>query len=75
MTDIVHTAQESSAIALWQAYCEKKMALEDAADEIERLRAALRRIGNPGEDVDCSKEGHTVAVLVARAALGENSHD
>ena len=27
---------------LWQAYCEKKMALEDAQDEIEKLRAALK---------------------------------
>lgn len=39
MTDIAKAAQESSDLALWQAYCEKKMALEDAADEIERLRA------------------------------------
>ena len=29
-------------LVLWQAYCEKKMALEDAQDEIEKLRAALQ---------------------------------
>lgn len=29
-------------LVLWQAYCEKKMALEDAQDEIEKLRAALK---------------------------------
>lgn len=44
MTDIAKAAQESSDLALWQAYCEKKMALEEAADEIERLRAALRNL-------------------------------
>ena len=27
---------------LWQAYCEKKMELEEAQDEIKRLRDALR---------------------------------
>jgi len=31
-------------LVLWQAYCEKKMALEDAQDEIKKLRSALRRI-------------------------------
>ena len=46
MTDIAKAAQESSDLALWQAYCEKKMALEDAADEIKRLRKALRSIAN-----------------------------
>lgn len=44
MTDIAKAAQESSDLALWQAYCEKKMALEDAADEIERLRAECQRL-------------------------------
>ncbi len=29
-------------LVLWQAYCEKKMALEDAQDEIGKLRAALK---------------------------------
>ena len=29
-------------LLLWQSYCEKKMALEDAQDEIEKLRAALK---------------------------------
>ena len=44
MTDIAKAAQESSDLALWQAYCEKKMALEEAADEIERLRAECQRL-------------------------------
>ena len=29
-------------LLLWQSYCEKKMALEDAQDEIEKLRAAVQ---------------------------------
>ena len=29
-------------LVLWQAYCEKKMALEDAQEEIEKLRAAVQ---------------------------------
>jgi len=30
-------------LLLWQSYCEKKMALEDAQEEIEKLRAALKK--------------------------------
>jgi len=29
-------------LLLWQSYCEKKMALEDAQEEIEKLRAAVQ---------------------------------
>ena len=44
MTDIVKEAQANSDLALWQAYCEKKMALEDAELERDRYRAALEKI-------------------------------
>lgn len=42
----------------------------EAADEIERLRAALWRIGLPNAKgiVYCA-DGHEMAVLTARAAL------
>jgi hypothetical protein len=53
-------------LVLWQAYCEKKMALEDAQDEIEKLRAALRSIA---ANTCCNRCQE--AALVARAALGE----
>jgi len=42
-------------------------------DEIERLRAALRRIAHaPCGKVYCA-DGHEEAVLIARAALGEKT--
>jgi hypothetical protein len=43
----------------------------EAADEIERLREALRRIAHaPHGKVFC-RDGHEEAFLIARAALGE----
>ena len=44
MTDMNEIVQEAK-IALWQAYCDKKIELENAQEEIERLRSALRKIG------------------------------
>jgi hypothetical protein len=44
MTDMNEIVQEAN-IALWQAYCDKKIELENAQEEIERLRSALRKIG------------------------------
>ena len=41
----------------------------DAANEIERLRAALHRIGLPRAKVFYCRDGHEEAVLIARAAL------
>ena len=44
-------------------------------DEIERLRAALRRIAHaPHGKVYCA-DGHEEAVLIARAALGEKADE
>ena len=44
-------------------------------DEIERLRAALRRIAHaPHGKVYCA-DGHEEAVLIARAALGEKANE
>ena len=44
---------------------------EDMADEIERLRAALRQISHaPNGKVHCA-DGHEECVLIARAALRE----
>jgi hypothetical protein len=37
-------------LALWQAYCEKKMALEGAQDEIKKLRAALKECADDLEE-------------------------
>ena len=42
--EIKRKALESSSIALWSAYCDKKMELEDAQDRIEALEAALRKL-------------------------------
>lgn len=41
--------------------------------EYARHTDALRRIAMPGKDVDCTKEGHMVAVLIARDALKEDA--
>ena len=40
--DFVAEANAKSAAALWVAYCDKKMELEDAQDRIEKLEKALR---------------------------------
>ncbi len=37
--------------------------------EVERLRAALRRIGMPLNKVAFCRDGHEIAVLLARNAL------
>ena len=42
--EIKRKALESSGIALWSAYCDKKMELEDAEDRIELLERVLTEI-------------------------------
>ena len=42
--EIKRKALESSGLALWSAYCDKKMELEDAEDRIEALEAAIRKL-------------------------------
>ena len=70
MADIAKAAQESSDLALWQAYCEKKMALEDAADEIERLRRErdMWRQENLKKQIACEQMGARIVVLEASEA-------
>jgi hypothetical protein len=53
----------------------KQWVYREAADEIERMRDALRRISHaPRGKVYCA-DGHEEAVLIARAALGEATDD
>ena len=48
----------------------------EAADEIERMRDALRRISHAPHGKMYCADGHEEAVLIARVALeGEASHD
>jgi phosphosulfolactate synthase (CoM biosynthesis protein A) len=44
MTDMNEIVQEAN-IAFWQEYCDMKIELENAQEEIERLRSALKKIG------------------------------
>lgn len=66
---------------LWQAYCEKKMELEDAQDEIKRLRIALLRwqnTGCPDCGGDCGDANPPVICCImqeTRAALGERDNN
>lgn len=55
MSDIERKALESSGLALWSAYCDKKMELEDAQDRIEALEKTLRIAAG----YISTKEGHT----------------
>jgi hypothetical protein len=66
-------AQESQ-LMLWQAYCDKKMELESANDEIERLRATLRYIANDyvelsHDKVQWQRDDH---MKMAKKALAES---
>lgn len=54
--EIKRKALESSGRALWSAYCDKKMALEDAEERIEALEAALHRISLGSQDSGTTKE-------------------
>jgi len=58
-------------LVLWQAYCEKKMALEDAQDEIKKLRAALRKIEHLDSPQVRGMPRRKTIQEIARAALGE----
>jgi len=40
-------------------------------DERDKLRAVLRRIGQPGKAICYCRDGHEEAVLLARASLEE----
>jgi hypothetical protein len=53
-------------LVLWQAYCNKKMELEDAQDEIEKLREAIKMALDCIKDVDVIGARQTLA-----KALGE----
>lgn len=70
MTDIVERLRENATNpdCFNDPYPE---VLEQAADEIERLRAALRIIAGYEQCIDNLMSN----VDVARAALGKNSHD
>lgn len=72
MTDIVDRLREHAATSSYLTECRPRGLICKAADEIERLREALWRIGMPDQDVDCSKAGHLDAVLRARRALLED---
>ena len=53
-------------IVMWQSYWEIKITLEDAQDEIKKLRAALQRIVENEDQFSMAW-----AAEIARAALGE----
>lgn len=44
MSEEFKSIMESSGMALWSAYLDKKMELEDAEDRIELLETALRKL-------------------------------
>ena len=68
---------KESYLYLWQAYCGKKMELEAANDEIERLRATLHYIANDyvelsHDKVQWQRDDH---MKMARKALAESYKD
>ena len=66
MTEILNRAADNLCSEGWD---EEAAAVRKAADEIERMRDALRRISHaPHGKVYCA-DGHEEAVLIARAAL------
>ena len=70
--DIMNKAVESSGMALWSAYCDKKMELEDAQERIEKLEAALQEI------VAKSSDAHPMShesdyFRIAKSALSAES--
>ena len=73
MIDMLNRAADILRSEGWE---QEAAVVSKAADEIERLRAALRRIAHaPHGKVYCA-DGHEEAVLIARAAIeGEASHD
>jgi hypothetical protein len=60
---------------LWQAYCEKKMELEDAQDEIKRLRDALQKIEYLDRPQVRGMPRRKSIGDIARAALGEGDNN
>ena len=73
MIDMLNRAADILQSEGWE---QEAAVVSKTADEIERLRAALRRIAHaPHGKVYCA-DGHEEAVLIARAAIeGEASHD
>lgn len=75
MTDIVDTLRDGCDCGSAKAECPAKEACQDAfdaAEEIERLREALRKISNMGQtNVPDHWDFRVKAREIARAALGE----
>lgn len=73
MIDMLNRAADILRSEGWE---QEAAVVSKAADETERLRAALRRIAHaPHGKVYCA-DGHEEAVLIARAAIEEEaSHD
>lgn len=74
--DLERTALHSSGLALWSAYCDKKMELEDALEEIERLCIALMEIrdGDTGWS-DTKRMIRSLAGEIASEALEKYSNE
>ena len=62
--DLVNEAR----LALWSAYCDMKIDLEESADRIEKLEAALREIAD-GAVADNADDACHVLMKMARKAL------
>ena len=72
MIDMLNRAADILRSEGWE---QEAAVVSKAADEIERLRAALRRIAHaPHGKVYCA-DGHEEAMLIARAALGEKADE
>ena len=52
MNDTTKEPSELPELALWLAYCEKKMDLEEADEEIERLRDQITSLQDELEDAE-----------------------
>jgi len=63
-------SEDRLEIVLWQSYWDIKIELEDAQNEIKKLRAALQWLLNDLEDYPASARP-LAAYDNARAALGE----
>ena len=80
MTDIVERLEKncpcSSDIGCADALCQEAAAeITRLRAENERLRDVLMRIGLPGKQIVYCRDGHEEVVLLARAALKENSDE
>lgn len=73
--DFVAEANAKSAAALWTAYCDKKMELEEAQDRIKKLESVLHNIAYPPKEVNFSGQYTTWAMQLARQALRGNQSE